>query len=180
MTNAELAILGLVLEKPRHGYEIEQVLEARGMREWTEVGFSSIYYILKKLEKEGLVKGQRERQSGRGPERRVYQITGAGEKAWQEATLEALSGPHLPSTPFLLGLAGLPGLAPEEAVAALRAYQEQLSERKGRLEGRQRELGEHPPLFLEGMFDYSVRLVNTEMEWLEGFIRKLEAKGASK
>ena len=30
MTNAELAILGLVGETPRHGYEIEQVIEERG------------------------------------------------------------------------------------------------------------------------------------------------------
>src|SRR3970040_1003608 len=103
MTNAELAILGLVLEKPRHGYEIEQVIEARGMREWTEVGFSSIYYILKKLETERLCRSQTERQSGRGPARRVYQITPAGEKAWREATRGALSGPHNMPSPFLLG-----------------------------------------------------------------------------
>ena len=45
MTNAELVVLSLIAEKPRHGYEIEVVIEARGMREWTEVGFSSIYYI---------------------------------------------------------------------------------------------------------------------------------------
>jgi hypothetical protein len=37
-----LAILSLAVEKPRHGYEMEQVIEGRGMREWTEVGFSSI------------------------------------------------------------------------------------------------------------------------------------------
>ena len=35
MTNAELAVLSLVAEKPRHGYEIEQVIEERGMRDWT-------------------------------------------------------------------------------------------------------------------------------------------------
>ena len=50
MTNPELAILSLIAEKPRHGYDIEQVIEARGMREWTEIGFSSIYYLLNKLE----------------------------------------------------------------------------------------------------------------------------------
>ena len=46
LTNAELAILSLIVEQPRHGYEIEQVIEQRGMREWTDVGFSSIYYLL--------------------------------------------------------------------------------------------------------------------------------------
>ena len=42
MTPAELAVLGLIVEQPRHGYEIEKVIEDRGMREWTEIGFSTI------------------------------------------------------------------------------------------------------------------------------------------
>ena len=58
MTNAELAILSLIAEQPRHGYDIEQIIEARGMREWTEIGFSSIYYLPNKLEKAGLVESQ--------------------------------------------------------------------------------------------------------------------------
>jgi hypothetical protein len=29
-----MAILSLVFEQPRHGYEIEQVIEERGMRNW--------------------------------------------------------------------------------------------------------------------------------------------------
>ena len=79
MTNAELAILTLVAEKPRHGYEIECVIEERGMRDWTEIGFSSIYYLLKKLEKEGLLEGRME-TTGRGPARKVYRATPAGMK----------------------------------------------------------------------------------------------------
>ena len=58
MTNAELAILSLIAEVPSHGYKIEQTIETRGMREWTEIGFSSIYYLLKKLEKAGLMESQ--------------------------------------------------------------------------------------------------------------------------
>ena len=50
MSSAELAILSLIAEKPRHGYEIDEVIEERGMRDWTEIGFSSIYYLLNKLE----------------------------------------------------------------------------------------------------------------------------------
>jgi DNA-binding PadR family transcriptional regulator len=37
-----LTLLGLLAEKPRHGYELEEVIIARGMRDWTEIGFSSI------------------------------------------------------------------------------------------------------------------------------------------
>jgi DNA-binding PadR family transcriptional regulator len=69
LTNAELAILSLIAEQPRHGYEIEGVIEARGMRDWTEIGFSSIYYLLNKLEKDGLVASQLTASRGRGPAR---------------------------------------------------------------------------------------------------------------
>ena len=77
MTNAELAILSLVAEGPCHGYQIEHVIQERGMREWTELGFSSIYYLLKKLEAKGLVAGGLE-EAERGPARKVYTLTDAG------------------------------------------------------------------------------------------------------
>ena len=67
MTNAELAILSLVAETQRHGYEIEQIIEIRGMREWTEIGFSSIYYLLNKLERAGQIASHNEHSSGKGP-----------------------------------------------------------------------------------------------------------------
>ena len=110
MTNAELAILSLIVEKSRHGYEIEQVIEAREMRNWTEVGFSSIYYVLKKLEKKGLVQGQLEKPVGKGPARKVYHITTAGLEAYHKATTEALSSPIPPYSAFLLGLSNLQGI----------------------------------------------------------------------
>ncbi len=49
LTNTELAVLGLLAERPKHGYQIEQEIALRGMRDWTEIGFSSIYYVLNKL-----------------------------------------------------------------------------------------------------------------------------------
>ena len=51
----ELAILGLLCEKPLYGYTIEKIIEERGMRHWTDIGFSSIYYVLKRLESRNLI-----------------------------------------------------------------------------------------------------------------------------
>ncbi|HWI61463.1 MAG TPA: PadR family transcriptional regulator, partial [Symbiobacteriaceae bacterium] len=78
MTNAEIAIMTVLAERPCHGYEVEAVIEARGMREWTEVGFSSIYYVLKKLEAQGLVEGVAASEGSRGPARITYRVTPAG------------------------------------------------------------------------------------------------------
>ncbi len=189
LTNAELAILGLVLEQPRHGYAIEGVIDERGMRDWTEVGFSSIYYILRKLEEEGLILGRMEQSTGRGPARKVYSITQAGQRAWRSATVQALSEPGRPNSSFLLGLSGLPGIDVGEALTALDRYRQSLEQRRRGLKERWHELQtdftehEHPgghkqaaPLFLEGMFSYSLRLVEAELDWLDRFVEQLQAQ----
>lgn len=176
MTNAELAILGLIVERPLHGYAIEQTIEERGMRDWTEVGFSSIYYILNKLEKDSLITSRLEKTPGRGPARKVYEITAKGRSVWLQASLNALTQPGTPNSSLLLGLVGLPAIPSGQAIAALQQYRGHLAERRERLQVNWQAAGGGLPLFLEGMFEYGYRLVETEIEWLEEFIGKLEAQ----
>jgi DNA-binding PadR family transcriptional regulator len=173
MTNAELAILGLVVEQPRHGYEIEQVIEERGMRDWTEIGFSSIYYLLKKLEREELIEGRLE-EAARGPARKVYQATQAGEDALRTGVLDALSVPRRCYSPLQLGLSHLPGIPPEHAVAALRQYREGLETRLAHV--RQRQKRQQPlPRFIEAMFEHSITMIEAETGWIDSFIKEMEA-----
>lgn len=178
MTNAELAVLSLIVEQPRHGYEIEQVIEERGMRDWTEVGFSSIYYVLKKLEQAGLVEGRLE-PAGRGPARKVYRATPAGKRAMRAGALDALSTPHRCYPPLQLGLASLPGLPPAAAVAALRTYRDALAARLEYVRSRwdsRRPL----PYFVDAMFDHSVTLLAAELGWIEKFIEQVEANAKNR
>ena len=174
MTNAELAILSLVAERPRHGYEIEQVIQERGMRDWTEVGFSSIYYLLKKLERKGLVKGGLE-EAERGPARRVYRATPAGEDALRASVLDALSVPRRCYSPLQLGLANLPSVPGAEARAALDHYRGSLVARRNQVQERwasQRPL----PYFVEAMFKHSMTMIEAELNWVQEFVKQLEEK----
>jgi len=174
MTNAELAILSLVAEQPRHGYEIEQIIEARGMRDWTEVGFSSIYYLLNKLEKAGLIESQLQQPEGKGPARKVYNTTQAGRQVYFQGAFEALSTPQHASTPFLLGLSNFPIFSKEQILEALQAYVSQLEERLDHMlvrAGAQRPL----PPFIEAMFDYSQAMIEAEINWMRNFIKEVEA-----
>ena len=83
VTDAELAVMSLLAEKPMHGYQIEQIIEERGMREWTNIGFSSIYYILEKLRKIGWLKNVLESGEGKGPARQIFSLTNTGRDAWE-------------------------------------------------------------------------------------------------
>jgi DNA-binding PadR family transcriptional regulator len=178
MTNAELAVLSLIVEQPRHGYEIEQVIEERGMREWTEVGFSSIYYLLKKLERDGMIEGRLE-EGGRGPARKVYHATPAGRQVMHAGMLDALAAPQRSYPPLQLGLAGLPGLSQDEALAALHRYREALAARLAQVQTNWEGKGSLP-YFVDAMFDYSVTMLRAEMAWIEWFIHTAERQKGDK
>ena len=173
MTNAEFAILSLIAEKARHGYEIEALIERRGMREWTEIGFSSIYYLLKKLEKKKWIIGKRVRQAGPGRARVVYQVTAAGRKALRAGTLEALSKTRRTPSPFQLGLANLPAITKGDALAALQQQRDGLREHHRQIQA-QRESQRPLPFFVEAMFDLALTKITAERNWLDGFIDQLE------
>jgi DNA-binding PadR family transcriptional regulator len=174
MTNAELAILSLIAEQPRHGYDLEQIIEARGMREWTEIGFSSIYYLLNKLEDGGLVESQLRQTEGKGPARKIYRITQIGRQALIERALAALSAPQSGSSPFLLGLANYPLIPREQLLDALNSYVARLGDRVRHI-GQRAEAQRPLPAFVQAMFDYSQHMLEAERRWMQRFIEEVEA-----
>ena len=175
MTNAELTVLSLIAEHPRHGYKIEQVITERIMRIWPSVGRSSVYFLLKKLEREDLIKGELE-ETESGPARKVYRLTQKGLEAVRTAALLALSA-HLPSPhpPLQLGLINLRSLSTAEALEALRGYLQSLKDRKGKLCTLRESKGPRS-FYGEAAYDYSLTMLDAELEWVSGFISKLEAK----
>ncbi|HET9910319.1 MAG TPA: PadR family transcriptional regulator [Anaerolineales bacterium] len=79
------AVLGLISQKPRHGYETRIAFEnlVGGDENW-EVKPAQIYTTLDRLEEAGLVKCSSDLGEGKEPSRRVYKITRLGEEALQE------------------------------------------------------------------------------------------------
>src|SRR5262245_35392964 len=117
VTPAELTLLGLLVEKPRHGYEIEEVIAERGMREWTEIGFSSIYYLLTKLRDRNLIATTTEPTHGKA--RKVFAPTPEGFRVCAEAAEEAIAELTPVFPPVLVGLATQPLIPPDRLRAAL-------------------------------------------------------------
>ena len=169
ITNAELAILSLVTEKPVHGYQIEQIIEERGMREWTEIGFSSIYYLLNKMEKKGWITSQMQNAVHKGPTRRVFTITTEGFKTCQKETIKALSDPRTSASQFQLGLANLPLLNPSEIASALKQYEFTLIQKKKELDRKKNSYKNGIPDHVKALFDHSVQSIDAELKWVQDF-----------
>lgn len=88
------AVLGLLAQRPRHGYELHAAFEAvvGGAQNW-DVKPAQIYTTLARLEESGLVIENGVAQDG-GPEKRVYAITNAGRSALSEWYLAAVEREH--------------------------------------------------------------------------------------
>jgi len=78
------AILGLLAQKPRHGYELHTVFSAVVGDENWDVKPAQIYTTLNRLEEAGLVETASDLGEGDEPERRVYAVTEDGQAALQE------------------------------------------------------------------------------------------------
>lgn len=171
LSNAELAILSLIAERPRHGYELEQIIEERGMRNWTEVAFSSIYFILNGLVKKGLAISSLQPAAGRGPTKKVYNATPQGYAALHDGIFLSIAIADHDNQRFLLGLACLPLLSNAEVEKAFQ-------DRTASLAARIAEFAVHPaftlpgfPLHVRAMFEYSTAIIQTELIWCENFVK---------
>lgn len=165
LTPAELTLLGLLVEKPRHGYELEEVITERGMREWTEIGFSSIYYLLGRLRTKGLVTGT----AGAGPKaRKVHAPTEEGRRVCAEATERAIAEVRPVFPPLLVGLANLPVVPPARLRDALDRRAAALAERH---EAVRQAAAAQPgmPDFVRAIFDHALGQLAAEQSWLSDF-----------
>ena len=170
----EAAVLGLLYERPLYGYTIEKIIEERGMRHWTDIGFSSIYYVLKRLEQRDLIASSSE-QEGTGPSRNVYTITAAGRSRMKETVRLFLSRYTKMITPFNLGIANAALLSREELIGCLDKRLIMIDETVPHVESmRESRIAEARPYYVIALFDRSLAHLRTERDWVAGFIRDLQ------
>ncbi|MCB1422492.1 MAG: GyrI-like domain-containing protein [Nitratireductor sp.] len=176
LTDMEFILLGLVAEMPRHGYALEEILSQRGVREWADIGTSSLYFVLSKLEKRGLVASL---QEGGSKSRKTYSATPEGRSMLETQVLQALAEPVTAFSNLLPALANWPAADAEAAREALCHRRERLETRIVEVAAR-REEQQPLPDFVEAMFDYSLGQMRAEARWLAGFLTSQEAETMQK
>ena|SRR5437016_2227851 len=80
--SAEMLILSLVERRPRHGYEIGKLIEARSGGV-VHFNVASLYPLLYRLEERGFVEGRWVEKAGQR-RRRYYRLTARGRKMLRE------------------------------------------------------------------------------------------------
>ena len=179
ISNLEASILGLICEGFRYGYELDKIIEERNMRHWTEIAFSSIYYVLKRLEKKGLIVSGNERVSGRS--RKVYSVSPQGEAEMREKVQYLISNTHPVPDPFDLGVGNLDKLTHEEIIAGLMSYIESIRDREQFYRKRLEIIeGSEWPFHIRGLVTRPLTMLDSERKWVEDYIDELEAFHSAK
>lgn len=75
---ADLLVLALLAERPRHGYELSRLIEERSGGS-LQLHLASLYTLLYRLERKGLVAGRWVEKAGER-RRRFYRLTAVGRK----------------------------------------------------------------------------------------------------
>lgn len=166
----EELILGILTEQPCHGYQIEKLIEERGMRKWTDVGFSSIYYILEKLEKKGLA----ESLPTKGKDKKEYRITRLGSEVLIEKTRQRLAERQPANSHFMTALTNSQSLSSEELLQAFVVRKKVLEDDLQALKIR-RTTEKHAPRAAQQLFSLGLTMLKAELNWLESEIQDLQS-----
>ena len=168
LSDADIVVLSLLAEQPRHGYDLDRVIEQRGYRQWTSLAFSSIYYLLKRLSERGLL----EPDEGTQGRRTVFRVTEAGRRELRQAAGERVLAPAPPSAGVLPALNAYSRLDDPALAALLARRAEALLGRLDELRALRAQVDEEHAL---AIFDYEILRQEADLAWTRSLLKKADS-----
>ncbi|MBU1112283.1 MAG: PadR family transcriptional regulator [Candidatus Omnitrophica bacterium] len=159
-----LIILGILKESPRHGYEIKKIIK-EDLGVFASLENKSIYYPLKIMEREGLIKKSVAKVKGKLT-RYVYSITPAGNKEFLELALKALLSEKRPFIDIDIPLYFLPHLDKRGVMSRLRLRKRFLEKVKQWLSDNLKA-GEKLPIHQQLLLKHHLNLLSAEETFVE-------------
>ena len=167
-----LAILGTLVQRPMHPYEMASILRDRGKDDDMPIKWGSLYTVVRNLEKHGFIEATGSTREGGRPERTIYRITDAGRDELKDWVRELLGTPEREQTRFKAALSMIGALGPDEAIDLL---QHRLALLTAEIAADRESLGRHdvPRLFLIED-EYGLAIQEAELGWIRGLLAELQ------
>ncbi len=165
LTNAELMLLQIIKEHNEiTGYEINKYVISVGYIEWADIGKTSIYTGLKKLEQKDFVRSIiAVDKTGKGPIPRKYTITTEGEITLKQEMIKAISTSREREKRFDLALSAVQILSKQETIDALDHRIEYLSSEKQRVSKDYKKQDECLPLGGKILYERILKSIDDEI-----------------
>jgi DNA-binding PadR family transcriptional regulator len=176
-TKIDLLLLGLLLDRPMHGYELYQQIQAEGIDTWFNVSMAGVYYSLGKLRDQGFVVESRQR-GGRSARKSIYRLTEEGRAAFFATMEEQAASQEKTHFDYDVVIYLLNKLPLQRAIPLLEQRQDLLA---GQVEALRAALAEerdngHSPL-KAAILDHGLRFLEMEQTWLAAVIRDIQGGG---
>ena len=173
LSTAEAALLGLLSEQPMYPYQIEQQVKYRDMRFWTELSMSSIYKLLRKLEKAGFVTKTKE-ISPKNRLHTIYTITEKGKKQLQSKIETLLSQPEHIRWQIDVGTYNSNLLSDKKVKDSLVKYRSALEKKITGYEELLKFLQDsNYPAYRFGLATRPIFLLKGEIQWVDSYLNSL-------
>ena len=178
ISDVESVLLGLIKLGNNYGYAIEKAVTQSNMREWTEVAFSSIYTILRRMKKNNMITSNREIVNGRS--RNIYELTELGDKKFHERMIYNISNKEKMISSLDSAITFLEYLSKDEIINGLEEYVKSIDARMERYQERmnqiqQRIVSRDPSMsHLLGLCTRHIELLSSEKKWIKGYTSDLD------
>lgn len=169
----QLIILGFLKKSPASGYDIKKFID-KDLGIFSKPETKSIYYPLKKMESDGLIKKQT-LKTAKHLKKYIYSITPKGQRVFIDLCKQTLLSQRRPFIESDLVLYFLPFLKKKEIVPLLRLRLVFLEKVKNWLILKSKELKKSPknlPLLLE----HHLKLAIAEKEFLKDLLSDIKNK----
>jgi len=162
----ELAILGLLKERPMHGYQLNRELSEQLGGLW-RVSYGSLYPSLRRLERQGAITSE----PGTGARRKtVYAITPDGERLFLELLEETPQENQTEDARFRVRLAFFRYLPPETRVRLLERRRQALETRLDDVKAHLRDSATNDD-YQRALLDHARVGTESDIAWLTDLIR---------
>ena len=160
----ELIILGLLKDKPRHGYEIKKQIK-EVISTFAVLNVESIYYTLNLLAKKGFVE-KAENPSGQRPEKFIYSITKKGQLRFTQLLTKNLLTAERPNFSIDIALYFLPYLPQDIAKHRLKGRLRILSKVEEALKKLSGQLKAKASFHLKSIVEHNLELLQAEKKFM--------------
>ena len=180
ISDIEAVILGLISSGSTYGYAIEKAIEVGNMREWTEIAFSSIYTILRRMKKGNIITSVRETVNGRS--RNTYNLTDKGREELIKKLQFNLSNKEKVISSFDVSISCLIMLSKDDVIKALNEYTNSINDRIERYIVRRDQINarlvdkDPQQFFLTALGDRHITMLEAEKEWLDEYLKEITQK----
>lgn len=167
----KFALLGLLAESPKYGYEIKRQFEGALGNVWS-VSYGQLYPTLRRLSEQGWVT-KRTEPGKKAAEKNIYSITDKGRRKLDEWLLKPVRSTYRVKDEFTLRFLFFRKVAPGQVLEYLRGYQKTMREQNESFRATLQSLHAGIDFYLQEIIRKGIVHLEAEDRWLQEVIESI-------